>query len=152
MDTTKIYLEFSKEEEELLNSNNLTVSDILKEAGIEADVEYGVIPSNHETARTKDIVPIIIAASTSIVSISYAITMILSVIYKRPRLVKIYENELIRDENQAPILDKEGNLQYRKIEKYQLFEGQDDKMENFEFKTNLKDGVVLKITSDTNKK
>lgn len=151
MSITKIFLELSQDEEKLLNENNLSISDVIQKANIDAEIEYGIIPSNREGARTKDIVPIILAASGSIVAISYAITKVLSVIYKRPRLVKIFENKLIKDKNEVPILDKNGNFQYEKVEKHQFFEGRDDKMEDFEFKTNFKDGLVLKITSDTNK-
>jgi len=153
MDTTKIYLELSPEDEELLNTNNLTISDIINEAGIDGEVEYGVLPFSYENeARTKDIIPIILAASFSVVAISYAITKVLSIIYNRPRLVKIYENELIKDHKGKLLLDKEGKPQYRQVEKYQLLVVKDEKIENLEFSSNLSDGIVLKISSDTNQK
>ena len=54
MQQTKIYLELSDELQAVLNDNGISIEDILEQEGIEADVTYGVMPTQaEEGARSK---------------------------------------------------------------------------------------------------
>ncbi len=80
MSDTKIYLDLSTEIQELLADNEISIADILQQENIEVtDVTEGVMPQKSEDgARTKDLVPIILAGSAAVTAIAYAISKILN--------------------------------------------------------------------------
>jgi len=80
MSDTKIYLDLSTEIQELLADNEISIADILQQEDIEvSDVTEGVMPQKSEDgARTKDLVPIIMASSVLVAAIGNAIAQILN--------------------------------------------------------------------------
>lgn len=153
---TKVYFDLSDDILEILNENGLSIGQILENEGIEVPIEYGIRPSYEgEPARTKDLVAIamLVAASSGLLtSIAYAINKTLNTIYNKPHLVSFLENEELRDANGNILLDKEGNPIFKINKKYQLVESQENlQNEKIEFKSGLKDGIVIKFESKSGK-
>jgi len=80
MSDTKIYLDLSEEIQELLADNEISIADILQQEQVEvSDVTEGVMPQNSEEgARTKDLVPIILASSAAVAVIGFTISKVLN--------------------------------------------------------------------------
>lgn len=82
MSETNIYLDLSTEIQELLADNEISIADLLQQENIEVtDVTEGVMPQESEDgARTKDLVPIIVASAALVTAIGYAISQVLNVL------------------------------------------------------------------------
>jgi hypothetical protein len=80
MSDTKIYLDLSKEIQQLLADNKMSIADILQNENIEvSDIIEGVMPQeSEEGARTKDVVPIILASSAAVAVIGFTISNLLN--------------------------------------------------------------------------
>jgi hypothetical protein len=80
MSETKIYLDLSSEIQELLADNEISIADILQQENIEVtDITEGVMPQESEDgARTRDLVPIIVASAALVAEIGFAISQILN--------------------------------------------------------------------------
>ena len=127
MEQTKIYVELSDELQEVLNDNGISIKDILEQEGIEADVTYGVMPTQaEEGARSKDLVPIILASGVSLSAVilasSVAISNVLSALYRKPYLVEYEELVSVLDPNGEVLRDKEGEPIRERVKRYKLVE------------------------------
>ena len=92
MSEIKIYLELSNDLQQLLYDNNISISEILTQQDINADISYGVIPDNEvEEGRNKDIATLILASSAAVIAIGVAISLVLRPILRRPILVQCEE-------------------------------------------------------------
>lgn len=128
MEQTKIYLELSDELEEVLNDNGISVEDILEQEGIEAEVTYGVMPTQaEEGARSKDIVPIILASSTLLLtgsafvfSVGMAISKVLSTLHQKSIHVKQDGYVVVRDANRNVVRDENGKPLVKKVKIHKL--------------------------------
>jgi hypothetical protein len=80
MSETKIYLDLSTEIQELLADNEISIADILQQENIEVtDVTEGVMPDESEDgARSKDLVPIIVASAALAPEIGFLISQTLN--------------------------------------------------------------------------
>lgn len=123
MSNQKIYLNLSNEIQQSFAENSISITDILEQNNIDLNVEYGIMPnSQEEGSRTKDLVPIILASSVAILSISMAISQILSVVYDKPHFVEYWAEEELKNSNGDILLDKDGNPQTKLVQKYELIE------------------------------
>ena len=92
MSEIKIYLELSNDLQQLLYDNNISISEILTQQAINADISYGVIPDHEvEEGRSKDIATLILASSAAVIAIGVAISLALRPILRRPILVQCEE-------------------------------------------------------------
>ena len=122
-DDTKIYIELSDEIQQILSENSISISDILAQKNIDAEVEYGIMPSSsNEGSRTRDLATIILAGSAAVLSISLAISQILSALHEKPHFVEYWAEEEIRDGDGKLILDKQGNPQTKMVKKHEIIE------------------------------
>jgi hypothetical protein len=80
MSETNIYLDLSTEIQELLADNEISIADILQQENIEVtDITEGVMPQESEDgARTRDLVPIIVASAALAPEIGFVISQILN--------------------------------------------------------------------------
>ena len=85
MSDTKIYLDLSEEFQQLLADNEISIADILQQEQVEvSDVTEGVMPQeSEEGARTKDLVPIILASSAAVAVIGFAISKVLNTLQQK---------------------------------------------------------------------
>ncbi len=148
MSDTKIYLDLSDEIQGALADNGLSIEDILQNESIEANVTKGVLPIQTEGgARTRDVVTIILAGSTAVVAIGFAISKVLKTIYSKPHLVELCENVEIRNEK-GEILTEDGKPVFKTVKRVQLLEPE-RQGQSFNFETNftLTNGVTMKFGS-----
>jgi hypothetical protein len=155
--STKIYFDISDEIIAAINENDLTIKKIIEGEGINADFDYGLLPTNKdEPERTKALVEIAIlvaASSGAIMAIAYAISNTLRTIYNKPHLVSIQENEELRDARGNVLLNRNGDPIFKAVKKITLIESRKNKVNDiFEFKVGLKDGIVIKLESGEGEK
>lgn len=147
---TAIYLEFDSEVQKVLADNSLRIEDILKEEGIEATVTFGTSPYQEDGARTKDLVPVILASSMAIASIGYTISKVLNVLSSWPHIVKYYDYEELRDAKGNVILDKHGKPIFKKVMKHEILQPKKSQIDHYRANFDLARGVVMSFSSETN--
>ena len=152
MPQTKIFIELSDEIQQVINSSKISLEDLLKRQMPDVEIIYGKKIYNSDAGfREKGIVPIILAASAGVATISFAISQILHAIYKKPHLVEFYENEILKDNQGNAILDEDGLPILQPVKKYQFIEPRiEDSKKELEFSFGLKNGIVIKIRSEEN--
>lgn len=117
MPKEKIYVELSPEIQEWLADNRLTIEDLLDEKNIAAEVTYGEAPYQIEDGvQTRDIVPIILAGSAAVISISIALSQILETLYSKPILMETFDIQASRD------VDRYGRPLLKLVKRYELLE------------------------------
>ncbi|QTA82738.1 Uncharacterized protein dnl_51200 [Desulfonema limicola] len=100
MNKSKIFIKLSNDIQKVISESSLSISDILEASKIDANIEYGVLPeSSNKGSRTKDVVPIILAGSGAVLSISLAISQILNTLYSKPHFVECLLEKKIKDKN-----------------------------------------------------
>lgn len=149
MSTTKIFLELSSDVQGALADNGLSVEDVLEQNSIEATVTQGVLPAQlEEGARTKDVVTIILASSTAIAAIGFAISQVLNTIHNKPHVVEYYENIELRDADGQILKDKKNNPIFKVVKRQEILEPQKhERKMNFEASFDLTNGIVMKFGS-----
>ena len=152
MTKTTIYLELSDAIEQLLSENRITIEDILLTENIDAEVTYGVLPYQlEEGVRDKKLIPIIITSSAAVLSISFAVSTILTTIYNKPYLVEFNEIQEIRDEKGKVILNSDGIPIFKTVKKHELLEPRKedtDKELEILFEPNKGISIKIKILED----
>ncbi|MCP4347575.1 MAG: hypothetical protein GY795_18885 [Desulfobacterales bacterium] len=78
--------------------------------------------SSEEGSRTRDLVPIILAGSAAVLSVSMAISQILSTLYDKPHFVEYWAEEELRDANGKILLYKDGRPKTKFVKKHELIE------------------------------
>ncbi len=80
MSDTHIYLDLSTEIQQQLADNEISIEDILQRENVEvSNVTEGVMPKeSEEGARTRDLVPVILASSAAVAAIGFAISKVLN--------------------------------------------------------------------------
>jgi len=147
---TKIYLELDDELKKVLDDNELSISDILQNEGIEAHVMFGVTPyQTEDNARKKEPITIIIASSVLIISVALAISKVLNTLYNKPKVIKIYEPVELRDAKGNILMNKEGNPIFKKIEKYEILQPKFEERQEIKATFDPKNGIVIQISSET---
>jgi hypothetical protein len=146
MTEAKIYLELSDAIEQLLSENKITIEDIFLAEKIDAEVTYGVLPYQlEEGVRDKKLIPII-ASSAAVVSISFAVSTILTTIYNKPYLIEFDEIQEVKDDKGKVILDSQGNPVFKTIKKHELLEPRkEDIYKEMEIVFDKNKGILIKI-------
>lgn len=123
MGAIHIYVDLPPTLIQVLNENQLTLDGVLQSSGIDAAVEYAAMPyAQAPGARSKDVVPLIVASAGLVLSIGLAVSTILKTIYRRPIVTKILEPEELRDARGNLVKDTEGNPQYKLRTRYEMLE------------------------------
>jgi hypothetical protein len=147
-----IYIDYDDDIKKVMHENTIDIVEILKNNKIESQINYGTLPYKLKPGvQDKEIVTIILASSAAIVSIGFAISMVLREIYYRPHIIEFYENEDLKSLEGNPCLDENENPIIIASKKYELVQPQKKDMENiFEFNLDLKKGVLIKFVSREN--
>jgi len=147
---TKIFLEFDDELQKILIENQLKISDVLRNEGVEASFTYGIAPYQmEEGTRTKEVVTIILASSLLVASIGYAVSRVLNEINNKPHYVDYYENVELRDKNGNILIDEEGKPFFKKVRKQKIIQPRGREVKDlFEANFDLKNGIVMKFGSE----
>lgn len=122
-DTIEIYLELSQEIKKLLAQNNISENDILRRAGIDADVSYAESPFvTDENFKTRDIKTIIMVSAVSLSLIAPAFVKTINALKNDAEIAREtwYElkpvtdpktGEVLRDKNGEPFFNKVAHLE-----------------------------------------
>lgn len=150
MPNTKVYIELSSDIEELLANNQVTLADILQKENIEADVLSGAVPYQQEGgAKTKSIVPIILASAASISLITFAIANFLKAWHQKPYFVEYDELEPIKNDDGTFLLNDKKEPYMQIVKKHKLMET--DKVNNkMDFEISYKNltDIVIRFKSE----
>jgi hypothetical protein len=148
----KIYIDLPSEIEELFAENLISISQLLRDNNVEEikDITTVAAPYKQEDGSTsKDAVTLIIAGSVALTSITFAITSIINILYKKPYFVEYDELVELRDKDGNIIFDKEKKPIFKAVKKYELVEPRKEnkKSEILSIFNPLK-GVVLKVKNE----
>lgn len=141
--TIPIYVELSDDIEQFLIENEISITDILHQANIEADVTHQLRPDlMGEEERTKDVTLVILASSALVLAIGQTISQVLQTHYRRPRLVQIDSIEEVRD--------ADGNIvAFKRMSRPELLESRKtDSKRELEASLNKENGFILHFGSD----
>jgi hypothetical protein len=148
-----IYLDFPDDIQLTLEDNQFSWEDALNNLGIDQEVSYGLLPYQEEAGvRTKELVAVIIVASAAaVVAVSFAISHILEILQRKPRIVEVYEPIAVQDASGKVVLDASSQPVVRLVKCYEILEPRkENRKGEFEFHFDLKDGVVIKVRSEEN--
>ncbi len=149
MDDTKVYVSMSDDILAWMADNDLSIQDVLDKAGIDAEVDEGVLPTAGDAgSRTKDVVPIILADGAAITAVLMAVSHFMRSWWNRPIYETWDELEEIRDPDGNVLLDKDGNPRMKMVRKHVLIEpGKNDRKEKINLQAGLK-GLIFGISSE----
>ena len=141
-----IYLDLDPELTQALADQRLTIADLLAQTGLDAQMSYGVLPTDEQqTARSKDLVPLILASGTSISGVIMALTHAFRSYVRRPHVVEVEELEELRDAKGNVMLDAAGKPIFKRTKRSQILEPQKaDTSSELEANIGLH-GVVVKF-------
>jgi hypothetical protein len=144
---TQIYLDLTSEAKQLLSDNGLSISDILREQNIDAEVTYGLFPDQEgEGARSMEVVTILLASGAVAMMVGMAVSRVLQTLQHRPHLVGYYDLVPIKDAEGKIILDKKGKPQLQRVKKFELLEPRKaDSQQVFELGFTPSHGLVIKF-------
>lgn len=139
------FVELDCESQQALSDNNLTIDEVLRQAGIDATVTYGNAPYAAETG-TKELATIILASGASALLISYGIAKILRVYLNRPKIAEISEVVEIRDPSGRVLIDNLGRPQFKTQKRLEIAQPHDPKTTtDHEMIFGPKHGVVIRL-------
>jgi len=146
---TQIYFDLVPEYLQLLNDNDLSIQDILRQQNIEAEVIYGISPEEIEKGiRSKDPVMIVLASTAAVLAIGTAISKVLHTLQRRPLLVEYYHLVELRDAKGNILMDNEGKPLLKRQKKYELIEPRkEDSSLSLEVGMTQSKGLVIKFCS-----
>ncbi len=106
-DEIRIYLELDQEQRQALLRNGLSVDRIVRDADLDARVEYAPPPLDDDRAssRTRDPATVIVASAVLVHAVGAAIAKVLDTINRRPVTVWRDDVEEIREDGKV-LLDK----------------------------------------------
>lgn len=109
-DETRIYLELDEELQQAMLQNDLSVDRILREAGLDARIEYAAPPVDDagETSKTRDPATVIVAGAVLVYAIGAAIAKVLNTINQRRVIVWQDEMEELREDGKVLVDKKTG--------------------------------------------
>lgn len=150
----EIYVEFSDDILDFLNSNNISLEDMLVSKQLNLSVSEKISPYlDEKEGRSKDVVLVILASSVAIISIAYAISSVLHEIYNRPHVIEIFEDIEIRDKNGNLVLDEYGNILVKRVRKTEIVKPSRESIENeVNLNMDLKKGLSVKFKTLKNDK
>lgn len=145
MNEIYVYLDIS---EELLPTNPINLEDIIRENNSKAILKYESNPfENGRKERSKDIVPVILAASASVYAIVYAISRLVDTLTHKPHIIEYEELEELREKGKI-VYNKEGNPIWKQTKKYTILEPKQLKERTeMDIQVGVK-GVVFRIKTD----
>jgi hypothetical protein len=142
-----IYLELDSETRKVLADNDLSIEDLLEKNEIEARVIFGILPFYENGARSKDLVPIILASSIAIASIGYAISNVLNSLSNMSHFVQYYENVELRDPKGNVLFNKEGKPLFKQVLKNEIHQPRTSQEEQYQANFDLTNGLIVKFNS-----
>ena len=120
-----IYLDLDPELTQALADQRLTIADLLAQTGLDAQMSYGVLPTDEQqTARSKDLVPLILASGTSISIVITALSHAFRTYVRRPHVVEVEKLEELRDAKGNVLLDAAGKPVFKRTKHPQILEPQ----------------------------
>jgi hypothetical protein len=146
----KIYLDLSDDIRFLFEENQISLEEVLTNSGIDHKLTYeSPFSLEEDNGRTKNLVVVIVAASTAVLAISFALSEIISTLQRKPHVIEIHNIEEIRDSEGNIVKDVQGRPLLKAVKKYELLEPRrEDKIKEFEIHFNIKDGIVIKVRSE----
>ncbi|OQY56464.1 MAG: hypothetical protein B6245_18290 [Desulfobacteraceae bacterium 4572_88] len=116
----KVYIELDDELRELPADNEMDISDILENEGIDAEIRTGVVPYQEEDgARTKNLTPeLILAGAGGMMTASFAISKVLRELHRKPIYETWEELEEIRDADGKVLTNKKGEPMMKTVRKH----------------------------------
>ena len=148
MEKTKIYIEFSDDINELINTNSIDIPEVFREKNINAAISHEYAPYNYQNGeRSKDLTLVILASSAAVLAIGAAISQIIRSLYRKPYLIQYSEIEEVRDDKGNIVLDFQGQPIFKPVTKYELLQPLAERNDN---KLELKSdgsGIVIKYSS-----
>ena len=148
----KIFLHFSDSIRDALDEYEVDVETLLHEAGIEAEVQLEALPPLHAEERSRDVVPVIMAASVAAVSLAAATAIVTAAISKalvriaaRPRYVEYQVEQPVRDAQGNPVLKANGEVQTIRVPVREFVEPQELTQETFTAEIGLTKGVIVRM-------
>ncbi|WPD21340.1 MAG: hypothetical protein SD837_14165 [Candidatus Electrothrix scaldis] len=154
-DEIKIYLELAPELQQALDDNGISISDILREAGIDARLSHDVLPLQNEAGvQSRDLKQVItllvggaLAGSALIGTIGFTVSKTLNTVYNKPIHVEYQEPVELRNADGNVVLDKQGNPVFKLVTRHQILQPQQSNKDAF--MADLKK-MVLSISSEKN--
>jgi hypothetical protein len=139
-----IYIDVSEEISQILSHNRVGIEDILQREGIDVTVGFGVPPVvTEEGARSKELVPLILAGSALIPAIFFGLSQFLSTVYNRPYFIEYYEHVELRDSQGEVVTDIYGKPLFKQVKRFALVTP--SQKAELEAQFNVENGVMLKI-------
>jgi hypothetical protein len=147
---TKIYLDLSEDIRFLFEENQISLEEELTNSGIDHKLTHES-PSymEEDSGRTKDLVVVIVAASTAVLAISFAVSEIIGTLQRKPHVIEIHSIEEIKDSEGNIVRDAQGCPLFKTVKRYELLQPRrEDKAKEFELHFGLKEGLVIKVRSE----
>nr|WP_294944564.1 hypothetical protein [uncultured Mucilaginibacter sp.] len=145
-DNIKIFLDLDENTIEAFESNQVKLQNELKQFDIDVNEQSGVLNlESSADVRTKDIVPILIAATSSVAAISYAISSIISALNGKTATVVLESLVELRDSKNEVVLGTDGMPVFKTVKTVQVIDAA--KKTNTEFEIELFKVFKLKIIS-----
>jgi hypothetical protein len=133
MENLKVFLELDSTIIEKAESNGIDYAVELKEKGILVQVENGTINLEVKSgARTRDIVPIIIAGTAAIGALSYAISTIIRALNGKPIIVELDGLEELRDADNNVILGPDAKPIFKTVKSIQVVDPAKNQLTSFD--------------------
>jgi len=143
----KLYIELSDEIQQVISENQIDLTTILQNEGIDATTQYEVPAyAGEEGGRSRDLTPfVMLAGSGLLLAAGVAISKILSTLWNKPHLIEYWEEEAWRDADGKILTDKKGKPLVHLVKRYELLE---PRKQDSETGLDFKGGnIVIKFTA-----
>ncbi|MCV6638461.1 hypothetical protein [Candidatus Albibeggiatoa sp. nov. NOAA] len=149
MSTHQFYFEFSDEIQQILQDNAIELDDVVQQEKIDAEVENGILPFSQQGARSKGIVPIILATGAAATGVILSVSRLIRTLHEKPVYVSFSEPVEIRDTDGNVMTDVNGKPYVKIVKRFEMLEPDSAKYDkNLEF--NFGNGIVVKFSTQKN--
>ena len=140
-----MYLEFSSEIEKAIANSGLSIHEIVRREGVEADVSHGLPPDRgDEATRSRDVGLIVLASGAALHLAALGIARVLKVIFQKPHLCEIRELVAVRDAQGEIVRDSSGRPIMERRQDFRLLEpGSESSNVGFDASIDADKGLVL---------
>lgn len=145
------YIEMSPELVNLLQQKNISFDNIVFQSNQDVDLFFQPLNFFNDEARSKDIVPVIVASSAALSAVFLCLSNLLTTYFNRPHFYEWDELEEIYDSGGRILKDDAGNPIW-KIKRHHkvIYPEQLKKIHSLEFNSGIV-GMVLRIFSSEEK-
>ncbi|MEK7992025.1 MAG: hypothetical protein VSS52_013525 [Thiotrichaceae bacterium] len=151
MTTHPFYFEFSDDIQQILQDNAIELDDIVQQEQIDAEVENGILPFSQQGARSKAIVPIILATGAVATGVIFSVSRLIRTLHEKPMYVSFFEPVEIRDADGNIMTDENGKPYIKLVKRFEILEPDSAKYDkNLELNFGLDKGIVVKFSSKKN--